>query len=240
MVLPGLEVRSTEIKSQSKFFDPEPNIHRHALWDQLLEKYVSETGSVDYLGIKQDRDLLDQYLKLAKENPVQNSWSKSQKLAYWINVYNAATVLLIIENYPVESIRDIQRPWGKKFIKLGEVNYSLNQIEHEIIRPTFKEPRIHFAVVCAAVSCPKLLNTAYLPEILDRQLEAQTRYFINQSGKNEISSSHVKISQLFNWYGKDFKKQGNIIDFLNRYSEVQISSKARMEFLKYDWSLNEW
>ena len=215
------------------------DIHRHEIWDRILAARVSAGGRVDYAGLKKDRSDLDQYLTLLAENPVQESWSRSQKLAYWINAYNAFTVDLILDHYPLESIRDINRPWGKKFIKLGDELYSLNQIEHDIIRPVFKEPRIHFAVVCAAVSCPSLLNEAYLPKTLDQQLDAKTRHFINLSGKNQLSTDGVKISQLFNWYGEDFKQQGSIIDYLNKYSTKKISANAKVDFLKYDWGLNE-
>ena len=215
------------------------DIHSHHTWDQVLKKFVTEKGVVNYQGIRNDRQALDQYLKELGDNPVEDNWSRSQKLAYWINAYNAFTVVLIVDNYPVNSIRDIDRPWAKKFISLGGEKYSLNQIEHDIIRPKFKEPRIHFAVVCAAVSCPKLLNTAYLPETLDQQLDDQTRYFINQSGKNIISKDQVELSQLFNWYGKDFRQTGSIIEYLNQYTEMQIDPRAKMSFVKYDWSLNE-
>ena len=215
------------------------DIHNHEIWELILAAHVSEAGRVDYARLKKDRSDLDQYLKQLEENPVQGSWSRSQKLAYWINAYNAFTVDLILDHYPLESIRDINRPWGKKFIKLGDELYSLNQIEHDIIRPVFKEPRIHFAVVCAAVSCPSLLNEAYLPKTLDQQLDAKARYFINQSGKNQLSADQVKISQLFNWYGEDFKQQGSIIDYLNKYSTQKISANAKVDFLEYDWGLND-
>ncbi|GJM30006.1 MAG: hypothetical protein DHS20C17_26410 [Cyclobacteriaceae bacterium] len=212
------------------------DIHTHQIWDELLKEHVSDNGKVDYAGLNKSR--LEAYLKELEQNPVEDSWSRSQKLSYWINAYNAFTVKLILDNYPVKSIRDIDRPWGKKFIKLGDENYSLNQIEHDIVRPIFNEPRIHFALVCAAISCPKLLNQAYLPKTLNEQLDQQSRYFINESGKNQLNSDHIKISKLFKWYEKDFTNQGNLIDFLNQYSNQRISQKAKVEFLDYDWSLN--
>ena len=118
-------------------------------------------------------------------------------------------------------------------------SYSLNQIEHEIVRPTFKDPRIHFAFVCAAKSCPKLLNAAYLPATIQAQFDRQTRHFINQSGKNQISAEVAKVSQLFNWYGDDFKTKGSVIDYLNQYATTKINAGAKLEFLDYDWALNE-
>lgn len=213
-------------------------IHQHRIWDQLLQEYVSSTGEVDYLALKQEKSWLNQYLVQLAQNPVSDSWSRSQKLAYWINAYNAFTVKLIIDNYPVASIRDIQRPWARKFIEIGDQKYSLNQIEHDIIRPAFQEPRIHFALVCAAKSCPKLLNTAYRWEKLDQQLDDQTHYFLNESGKNQLSENYIQISKLFSWYGQDFEKQGSIIDFLNRHTNIKIDPRAKVEYLPYDWSLN--
>jgi hypothetical protein len=134
---------------------------------------------------------------------------------------------------------DLDKPWDQKFIHLGGKNLSLNEIEHEIVRPTFKDARVHFAFVCAAVSCPKLLNTAYLSQKLDQQMDAQTRYFLNTSGKNQLSPNLAKVSKLFDWYGKDFTSQGTLIEFLNRYAEQEISARAKVEFLKYDWTIND-
>ncbi len=215
------------------------SIHEHQIWDDLLKKYVSSTGQVDYKNIRNHRAILDQYLKQLKQNPVQDSWTKPQQLAYWINAYNAFTVDLIIRNYPLKSIMDMEKPWDQKFIQLGDRSYSLNEIEHEIVRPSFNDARVHFAFVCAAVSCPKLLNIAYLPQKLDQQLDAQTRYFLNTSGKNQLSPNLVKVSHLFDWYAEDFTSQGTLIEFLNKYSSQEISAGAKVEFLEYDWELNE-
>jgi len=211
----------------------------HKIWDDVLKQYVSGKGQVNYKGLKADRRKLDQYIEELKNLPIQPEWSRNEKLAYWTNAYNAFTIDLILKNYPLKSIMDLGKPWDEKFIEIDGKSYSLNQIEHEIVRPTFKDPRIHFAFVCAAKSCPKLLNAAYFPETIQSQFDVQTKHFINQSGKNEISNDAVKISQLFNWYADDFKSKGSIIEFLNRYSQTQIDSGAKVEFLEYDWDLNE-
>jgi hypothetical protein len=218
---------------------PANSIHDHQIWDEFLKKYVSSTGQVDYKSIRSHRAILDQYLDQLRENPIRISWTKSQQLTYWINAYNAFTVDLIVRNYPLKSIMDLDKPWDQKFIHLSDRSYSLNEIEHEIVRPTFKDARVHFAFVCAAVSCPKLLNTAYLPQTLDQQLDAQTRFFLNTSGKNQLSPNLVKISKLFDWYAEDFTSQGTLIEFLNRYSDQKISTGAKVAFLGYDWKLNE-
>lgn len=234
-----IQDKDSEITVKSMSESQNGSVHLHQIWDQILRKYVSKAGRVDYAGIKKDRSTLDKYLEQLRENPVQESWTSSKKLAYWINAYNAFTVDLIIRNYPLKSIMDLDEPWDQKFIYLGDKTYSLNEIEHEIVRPTFKDARVHFAFVCAAVSCPKLLNQSYMPKTVDQQLDAQTRYFFNSSGKNQLSPNLVKISKLFDWYGEDFTSQGTLIEFLNKYSEQAISAGAKVEFLEYDWTIND-
>jgi hypothetical protein len=238
--IPVLTIQDEDSEEDDKSISESPtvSIHDHQIWDQILKKYVSETGRVDYAGIKKDRSTLDKYLEQLRGNPVQEYWTKPQQLAYWINAYNAFTVDLIIRNYPLKTIIDLDKPWDQEFIQLGDKSYSLNEIEHEIVRPAFKDARVHFVFVCAAVSCPKLLNTAYLPQKLDQQLDAQTRFFLNTSGKNQLSTNLVKISKLFDWYGEDFTSQGTLIEFLNKYSKQEISAGAKVEFLEYDWTIN--
>lgn len=207
----------------------------HAIWDELLRKYVSSSGKVNYKGLKSEKSQLDAYIKLLSENHPDGNWARNEQLAYWINVYNAYTVKLIIENYPLKSITDLGKPWDKPFIKLGSKTYTLNQVENEIIRPTFKEPRIHFAVNCAARSCPPLLNEAFTPEKLNSQLEKQTRAFIN-SAYNSISAKKVELSKIFDWYGADF---GDLIAYVQQYTSTQIDKSAKVSFKEYDWALNE-
>lgn len=209
----------------------------HSAFSQLLSKHVSETGVVDYAAFKKDRKELDQYLKLLKENPVQTKWSRNEQMAYWINAYNAFTIKLILENYPVESIMDINggKAWDKKWIKLGNQTYSLNQIENDILRPQFNDPRIHFAVNCAAKSCPPLMNKAWTADNLEKDLEARTKAFINNRAYNVYNDSGIKVSKIFEWYAKDF---GQLNHFINKYSVVQLTDYANIEFQKYDWKLN--
>lgn len=211
----------------------------HAGWNTLLQKYVSASGKVNYKGFKQSKVELEKYLKLLGDNPPTADWSKNDRLAYWINAYNAFTIKLIVDNYPVKSIQDLGKPWDKKFIVLGGKTYSLNDIEHEIIRKKFNEPRIHFAVNCASQSCPDLLNQAFTGATLNQQLDAITRKFINNPKHNSITASKAEITQLFNWYGDDFKKSGTIIEFVNKYSKTKLNADAKITFREYDWNLNE-
>ncbi|MEM9887727.1 MAG: DUF547 domain-containing protein [Bacteroidota bacterium] len=209
----------------------------HSTWNTLLQKYVSSTGKVNYAGIKGEKGKLDTYLDNLKSNPPSNSWSRNQKLAYWINAYNAFTVKLIVDNYPVRSITDLHggKPWDVEWINIDGKNYSLNNIEHDIIRPQFNEPRIHFAVNCAAKSCPPLLNKAWTADNLNTYLNMQTRKFINNPSTNKINANSVQVSKIFDWYGNDF---GNLINYLNKYSKTKIKEDADVSYLEYNWQLN--
>lgn len=207
----------------------------HGAWNTLLQKHVSPTGVVDYRGFQADEARLDAYLAtLAKATP-GDGWTRNESLAYWTNGYNAFTIKLILDHWPVKSIRDIDEPWDEKWIELDGKTYSLNQIEHEIVRPTFNEPRIHFAFVCAARSCPPLANQAYTANNLESMLERQTRNFIRNEQFNVTQEETVRVSSIFDWYGEDF---GDVRAYLNRYLENDIPAASKINFLDYDWSLN--
>ncbi|MDU8885151.1 DUF547 domain-containing protein [Yeosuana sp. MJ-SS3] len=209
----------------------------HSKWTSFLQQHVSEYGNVDYKVISKNPSELNRYLNEFVNIHPNVSWTKNETLAYWINAYNAFTIKLIIDNYPVKSINDISQPWDKKFIPINGKSISLNYIEHEILRK-MNEPRIHFAINCASISCPKLLNEAYVPETLDGQLDNAAKEFIN-SNKNKLTSGNIKISKIFKWFKKDFETNGSIIDFINNYSEIKLSSKEKIGYLDYNWSLNE-
>ncbi len=220
----------------------------HVLWDTLLQKYVSENGQVNYKGFVKDKAVFEDYLTLLKNNhPNTKNWSDDERLAYWLNAYNAFTVKLIIDNYPVKSIKDIKdgipfvnTVWDIKFINIEGANYDLNNIEHGIIRAQFEEPRIHFAANCASISCPRLRNEAYVAERLDEQLTDQTIYFLKNSVKNKLDTNTPQLSKLFSWYRMDFTKNNDsVIDFINQYSDIKIKDSASLEYLDYDWNLNE-
>ncbi len=209
----------------------------HEAWNKLLQQNVSATGKVNYQAIKRNVSALNDYLDELAQNPVQSSWSRAEQMAYWINAYNAFTVKLIVDNYPVKSIMDLHggKPWEVKWIKLGGKTYSLNQIENDILRPKYKDARIHFAVNCAAKSCPPLLNKAWTAANLTSNLDGQARKFINNSQYNQLSANGVKISKIFEWYASDF---GNIIEYLNQYSTTKVSTDATVSYNEYNWSLN--
>ncbi|MFH4964842.1 DUF547 domain-containing protein [Gaetbulibacter sp. M235] len=216
---------------QSQNFD-------HAIWNSILKEYVSSDGHVNYKAIKENHDKLDKYLLALSKTTPDERWSKNETLAYWINAYNAFTVKLIIDNYPLKSIKDIENPWDINFITIGGETLSLNHIEHNILRK-MEEPRIHFAIVCASVSCPKLQNEALIASKLDVQLSYAAKEFLSDNTKNDISEKHLYLSKIFQWFPKDFKKNGDLIAFLNQYSQINISKDAKVKFKDYNWNLNE-
>lgn len=210
----------------------------HKQWNDLLQNHVSAKGNVDYNGFKKDAAALQSYLNLLSKNLPEKSWSKEAVLAYWINTYNAYTVKLILDNYPVKSIKKIDNPWDKEFFTLGTKKYSLGEIEHKILRK-MNEPRIHFAINCASYSCPNLLNEAYTEKNLQSQLESAAKSFINDKTKNSITPNKIEISSIFDWFTGDFKNEGTLIAFLNKYSMVKIDKNAKISYKVYNWNLNE-
>ncbi|WP_400076508.1 DUF547 domain-containing protein [Winogradskyella sp. R77965] len=210
----------------------------HNRWDKILQKYISQNGNIDYKAIRNDRSEFDVYIDYLSDNLPNEEWSKEEKLAYWINAYNALTVDLIIRNYPTNSIKDVKDPWDQRLWKFGNKWLNLNDIEHKILRK-MDEPRIHFAIVCASESCPKLQNEAFNSKNLEAQLTNATKEFLSDTSKNEISKDRIKLSKIFKWFKKDFEQDGSLIDFLNQYSEVTISSSAKKSYKDYNWELND-
>lgn len=220
----------------------------HDIWNTLLKKHVNNVGMVNYKGMIKDSTTLNKYLKLLSDNAPDESFSANEDKAYWINAYNAFTVQLIIRNYPLESIKDLEArfnipfvntPWDLKFINIGGKTYDLNNIEHGILRKKYKDPRLHFALVCAAFSCPTLRNEAYTPEKIDAQLDNQAVLFLNDGIRNKLSLEKAEVSMLFKWYSMDFPKGTEFITFINKYSKVKVGTDAKVTNLNYDWKLNE-
>jgi hypothetical protein len=211
----------------------------HSQWDALLNKYVNSKGLVDYKEFQKEEAKLDAYLAFLAEKAPNNDWSVQELLAYYINLYNADTVKLILENYPTASIKDIQGAWTNGRAMVDGTALSLGGIENGILRK-MNEPRIHFAINCASMSCPKLLNEAYTAGEINEQLEKATVEFIN-SDKNDLSSKNPKLSSIFKFYPNDFKVNGetDVAGYFNKYSKIKIDSGAPIMYKEYDWSLNE-
>lgn len=221
---------STHINAQSSIFN------------DLLQKHVSKTGVVDYKAFKTDATTLDSYISYLEKTSPASSWSENKQKAFWINAYNAYTIKLILENYPLKSIIDIKKDgktaWKIPFAKVGGSTYTLDHIEHEILRKNLFDPRIHVGVNCASGSCPKLANTAFTEKNIEATLHTLMKEFINDSFRNKLTKKKVQISSIFDWFEDDFTRNSSVIDYLNKYSETAINSNAKISYLKYNWSLN--
>lgn len=244
---PKKDVHVPDISTIMLEYNEKSSIHSHEIWNQLTKRNVAKNGFVNYKGFIKDSTLLNKYLSQLSKNHPKSSWSDNQQKAYWINAYNAFTIKLIVDNYPVESIKDlggsiyrVNTPWDIKFIKIEDETYHLNDLEHNILRKQWDDARIHAAVNCASVSCPKLMQGAYIPEKLDAQLDAQMRDFINDKTKNKISKDKAYLSKLFKWFSGDFKvNHDSIVAYINQYSDVKIDKNTKIEYLDYNWNLNE-
>ncbi len=227
----------------------------HRLWDSLLKKYCDDRGFVNYRAWKAsptDVGQLDKYLaQLSTANPALNA-NKANQFAYWINAYNAVTVKGILREYPTTSIRNHTAKvvgyniWHDLLLPVGGENFSLDQIEHKVLRP-MGDPRIHFAIVCASIGCPPLLNEAYTGEKLDAQLDHSARQFFADPNKFAATSNGVlQLSQILQWFAKDFGANQNaqlrtIAPYLPTPAAQSLatSGRARVTYLEYDWGLND-
>ena len=216
------------------------------IYASLLKKHVIN-NRVNYDGFKKDKKLLDEYLAILSHTDTR-SLSGNNLYAFYINVYNAFTIKLILTKYPgINSIKEIggffSNPWSKKFILLRGRTVSLDHIEHNILRPKFKDPRVHFAINCASKSCPALLNEPYEGKTLETQLDNQSRKFINDKKNNFIKEDTLFTSKIFKWFKEDFSD--NPLLFIKRHASGDLKEKLnssgeniKINYLNYDWSLN--
>jgi hypothetical protein len=214
----------------------------YSAFNHVLETHVVD-GGVDYRGLKSDPQPLATYLARAgavKESEF-NAWNQNEQLAFLINLYNAATLQLILDHYPVESIKKIRTlfkgPWDQPSVSLFGKTITLNELEHGIIRKRYKEPRVHMALVCAAKGCPALRSEVYTADKLDAQLDDQSRTYLASSAGLVIdrAKSAARISSIFKWYGGDFP---SVESFIEKHSGQSIKG-LKIRYLSYDWSLNE-
>lgn len=213
-----------------------------AEYNGFLKTYVSPNGQVDYAGMKADRSALDNYLNYLAATTPDSSWSADKTKAFWINAYNAYTIDLILDNYPLKSITDLsfkgKGAWDYEFAEIGQKKYSLNYIEKDYLLPTFNDPRIHVGVNCASYSCPILGNFAFTESNVDGKLENLMKVFINDKSRNVINEKKTQLSEIFKWYPSDFTSTGSLVDFINKYSDTKITSKTKISYLPYKWNLN--
>ncbi len=229
----------------------------HSLYDAVLKRHV-KNGKVNYKALKTDKEFATYLEQLAKANPDALP-TREEKIAFWINAYNAFTLKLIVDNYPVKSITEISAlgkltafvgdsPWKREFFTINGKKMSLDKIEHEMLRATFKEDRIHFAVNCASGSCPILRTEAYTAEKLSEQLSEQAKQFLKDTLRNRIDlkTKTIYISKIFDWYKDDFTKSaGTLEQYLAQYIDDEtikrmlLNNEFKIEYLDYDWNLNE-
>jgi len=222
--------------------------HSHALFTEVLKKHVNGDG-FDYAELHEDPDKLGAYLvDLSKVSQSDfKGWSEAQQMAFLINLYNASTLKLIVDNYPVKSIKDIDNPWKQKRVKIFGGAVSLDHIEHEMLRKDYNDPRIHFGVNCASVGCPALRAEAFRADALDKQLDEQARNFLRDESKNrvDIGNNTLYLSEIFDWFAGDFvKKSGSVEKFVAPYFEASEtkaigSADFSIKYTDYDWTLNK-
>jgi hypothetical protein len=241
---------------------------------EVLSTHVDDQGMVNYRGLKAHRATLDDYVRQLEtlERSAYDAWPEPQKIAFWINAYNAITLHSIIDHYPIRkggllaglrfpanSIRQIDGVWDDAAHPVMGRKMSLAEIEHEVLRKQFKEPRIHMALVCAAMGCPPLRNEPYRGDRLGDQLEDQSGRFFAQPAKFRVDrpANTVSLSPIFDWFGKDFAeryatdaftqapaKLRSVLNFAARHArptDTQFLKNAKydVQYLDYDWSLNE-
>jgi len=250
--------------------------HSHSIYDSLLKRYV-HNARVDYRGFIASSEEFNTYLKQlgsVAESDYAN-WSRDEKLAFWINAYNAFTIKAIVDHYPISrslslvsllfpknSIRQIEGVWDTLRFRAAGRMVTLDEIEHEILRKRFKEPRIHFAIVCASLGCPDLRNEAYRGDTINEQLESQAMEFVNNPQKGvriDPANRTVKLSEIFKWFGEDFiheygntglfkngnEKERAVLSFVRKHLRSQEQRQFlegnyfKISYLDYDWSLNE-
>jgi len=213
----------------------------HDIFDRLLQRHVDAVGDVHYANFKTEIDSLEQYLDILKANAPETTWSANKEMAYWINLYNAFTIHEILKAYPVQSIMDLYNGaiWTTQTVTIGGTDYTLNQIEQDQLLTKFSEPRVHFAVNCAAASCPPLMNRAWTEQNIQQEYDNQARAFINNAAYNTVTLNALDVSKIFDWYAADFGGANQIVSYFQQYSTTTIDNNATVQYKNYDWGLNE-
>jgi hypothetical protein len=226
----------------------EPIDHRQ--WDELLSRYVKPSADginrVDYAALKQnDAATLSAYLAAMQAIDI-TQYPRDEQFAYWVNLYNAATLDLILANYPLTSIRDIgligQGPWKEKILTVDGKELSLDDIEHGILRPIWKDVRIHYAVNCASIGCPNLANRAYSAKRLEQMLDEAAKSYINHPRGFSRVNGELVASSIYDWYVSDWGNQADVLNHARKYATPEtkelLKNSTSVDAFHYDWSLN--
>ncbi len=227
----------------------------HAPWDVLLARYVhaGKTGVnlVDYRQFASaDRATLVTYID-SLANVRISQFNRDEQLAYWINLYNAQTVKVVLDHFPVDSIRDIdispglfsRGPWGKDLVTVEGRKLSLNDIEHRILRPIWRDPRVHYMVNCASIGCPNLGTSAYRGASIDQALTEAAKVYVNDGRGVQISGGKVTVSKIYDWFIEDFGgSERAVIRHLQQYAAPDLRERlaaiGKLSDTRYDWSIN--
>lgn len=251
---------------------PMPQTFSHAAFDRVLQRFVNDTGRVDYTALQQQTGDLEQYSGLlATYSPDSHPElfpTEHDRLAYWINAYNAAAITNVLAHYPIASVADVRRPWAFFFLPrksgfflfqrltLGGATTSLYTLENRVIRKRFDDPRIHFALNCASLGCPHLPQHTFRAADLETQLDRETRAFVAEARNVRIdhATNTVWLSEIFKWYKKDFlgwyrrahpQHEATLLHYITAYlpadkaAELQQAAPYRIRFVPYDWCLND-
>lgn len=228
----------------------------HGVWDRLLRTHVKPNADgvtrFDYAGLQvTDRDALDSYVAALSATPV-STLNRNEQFAYWINFYNALTIQVVVDHYPVDSIRDIDispglfssGPWGKELVTVEDETLSLDDIEHRILRPIWQDPRIHYGVNCASIGCPNLIATAYTAQNIDDLLTANAKAFVNHPRGAAVTDGDLTVSKIYSWFDADFGgTEAGVIAHLRRYATPDLLEQLRdiddVADYEYDWALND-
>lgn len=254
-----LTVAAVPLQAAGQGFD-------HSLWDAFLKKYVNEKGEVNYAAVKQDPSMLNDYLNLFSTEAPDGfgvSWPREEMLAFWMNVYNAGVIKLIVEHYPVKNIQQIPSVWDISAIHIGDkMQVSLNEIRMQRLIGAYRDEKIHLALSCGAEGCPKLQRQAFTGANVEGQLFLATRAFLRDPQNVEIipGKKKIKLSRIFKWYGYDFNldfgtperigkfsnEEMSVLSFLAYYleNEDQIAfleeGHYKIYYFPFDWTLNDW
>lgn len=253
----GAGAQANELAERFAAHDPQSDRPvDHSAWDAMLKQHVKrdDTGlnRVDYAAWKREsREELLAYIDNLESVEV-TKLSRPEQYAYWVNLYNAVTVALILKHYPVDSIRDIDispgffsnGPWGAKLVEVDGVKLSLDNIEHDILRVNWNDPRVHYAVNCASVGCPNLARDAYSGERLDEQLDAAARAYISSPRGIHFDGNSVTVSRIYSWYDEDFgNSESGVIAHISEHAEGETADRlaglSSIDDYEYDWSLND-
>ncbi|MBL8781865.1 MAG: DUF547 domain-containing protein [Alphaproteobacteria bacterium] len=250
-VLARVPVRAADPSTTA---DPHAMTVDHTPWQSILDRYVSASPD----GINRfaygrvsaaDKGALKAYLG-ALQGVRVSPLGESEQRAYWINFYNALTIDVVLDHYPVKSIRDIggglfvTGPWKKELVAVEGRKLSLDNIEHDILRKTWRDPRVHYAVNCASMSCPNLMREAFTGAKLEQMLNQGARDYVNHPRGARVVNGKLTLSQIYEWYRRDFgSRDSEVIAHVARYAEPKLKTQlASIEFIAgydYDWSLNE-